>query len=120
MKRELHESRSPQAEVIIGKQRLNRTAFHAHLRNWWLQNGRTFPWRSDSDPFHLLLAEMMLRRTRASQVIDVYTSFIDRYSDARTLAAAEPEEVASALYSLGLAWRVPAFQALARALVEQH
>ncbi len=120
MKRELRTSRSPRAEVIIGNQRLNRAAFHAHLRDWWLRNGRTFPWRSDSDPFHLLLAEMMLRRTRASQVIGVYTSFIDRYPDAKMLADAEPKEVATALYSLGLAWRVPAFQALARALVERH
>jgi A/G-specific adenine glycosylase len=95
-------------------------AFRADLRAWGAEHSRDFPWRSTTNPFHILIAEMMLRRTQARQVVSVYTTFIERYPDAQSLAAAPSGDVAKALYSLGLAWRVPAFQHLAQTLVEQH
>jgi A/G-specific adenine glycosylase len=79
-----------------------------------------FPWRTTDNPFHLLIAELMLRRTHARQVVGVYTGFVVRYPDPYSLATAPTVEVETALYSLGLAWRVPAFQQLARVLVEQY
>ena len=67
-----------------------------------------------------MMAEMMLRRTQARQVVKTYENFIAKYPDACALAMAPAEEVAHSLFSLGLAWRVPAFQQIARALVAQY
>ncbi len=94
--------------------------FHAHLRAWGVEHQRIFPWRTTDNPFHILIAELMLRRTQARQVVPVYNQFIARYPDAQTLAGALPEEVARVLFPLGLAWRVPAFQQMARVLVAEH
>lgn len=94
--------------------------FHAHLRAWGMEHQRIFPWRTTDNPFHILIAELMLRRTQARQVVPVYNQFIARYPDAQTLAGALPEEVARVLFPLGLAWRVPAFQQMARVLVAEH
>lgn len=94
--------------------------FHVHLQVWSAEHQRFFPWRTTDNPFHILIAEMMLRRTQARQVIPVYLQFIDRFPDAQTLAKAPPEEVVRLLFSLGLAWRVPAFQHMAQMLVVEH
>lgn len=94
--------------------------FHAQLCAWDASFRRIYPWRLTDYPFHIMMAELMLRRTQARQVIRVYNDFIVRYPDARTLANASAEEVARSLYPLGLSWRVPAFQQIARILVERY
>lgn len=110
----------PQVPLTFADHPLLPAAVQTELRAWGAQAGRSFPWRTTPNPFHILLAELMLRRTQARQVVGVYTPFIDRYPDAAALAAAPADEVAQALFSRGLTWRVPAFQHLARTLVAQH
>lgn len=94
--------------------------FHESLRAWDARYRRIYPWRTTDNPFHIMIAELMLRRTQARQVIKIYEDFIAKYPDAYALAMASVEEVARSLFSLGLAWRVPAFQQIARALVAQY
>lgn len=62
----------------------------------------------------------MLRRTRAEQVAPVFTRFMARFPDARSLSGATEGKVEDIVRPLGLAWRVPAFRLMARALVERH
>ncbi len=94
--------------------------FHADLLRWDAQFRRVYPWRTTDNPFHIMMAELMLRRTQARQVVKVYKDFIAKYPDAHALAAAPAKDVARSLFSLGLAWRVPAFQQIAHTLVEQY
>jgi A/G-specific adenine glycosylase len=94
--------------------------FHELLLDWWRENQRKFPWRETKNSFHLLISEMMLRRTRADQVVNVYLNFVDKYPDPNVLANADPKDVQKDLYSLGLAWRVPAFQQLAQILTTHY
>lgn len=90
------------------------------LATWYLHAGRFFPWRADSNPYHILLAEMMLRRTQARQVVPVYQHFVVQYPDALSLDQAPEEAVIALLRPLGLSWRAANFKALARALVRDH
>lgn len=106
--------------VSVRAHTIDASELHRSLILWGKENSRAFPWRHTGDPFAVLIAEMMLRRTQARQVVGVYASFIQRFPNARALAVASPEEVERSLYSLGLAWRVPAFQRLARVLVEEY
>lgn len=71
---------------------------------WFDENHRSYPWRTTRNWFHLLMAEMMLRRTRADQVLPAYLAFTDRFSTASEAAAA-PHEVSRILSPLGLQWR---------------
>jgi A/G-specific adenine glycosylase len=56
-------------------------------------------------PYRAVIAELMLRRTRADQVVPVYENFLRRYPDLASAAAAEAGELRELLYPLGLAWR---------------
>ena len=92
--------------------------FRVRLVEWAESHRRLFPWRATEDPFAVLIAEIMLRRTRADQVIPVYQRFMARFPTPGALAGAEPQVVADTVRPLGLTWRVPAFQLLARVLTD--
>jgi A/G-specific adenine glycosylase len=93
--------------------------FRDALKVWGRQHFRPFPWRLTEDPYQVLMAEIMLHRTQAMQVVPIYQRFIQAYPDAHALAGASREELHSALYSLGLRWRIDLIAAMATQLVER-
>ena len=72
-----------------------------------------YPWRDTQSHFHLLVAEMMLQRTRADQVLPVYLRAVGRYSTPAMMARARARDLQRLLKPLGLAWRVRNFKAMA-------
>lgn len=98
----------------------NARVFRRRIRAWGRVNSRDFPWRAKRQPYEVLVAEMMLRRTQAKQVVPVYERFLSRFPRVETLAQANEGEVALILRPLGLAWRVPAFRAMAKQVVTSH
>lgn len=72
---------------------------------WQKDNYRNFPWRHTKDSYKIMIAEFMLHRTRADQVMPVYQDFIKKYPDIDSLAEANPAEVNKVTEKLGLHWR---------------
>jgi A/G-specific adenine glycosylase len=68
---------------------------------WWRTDGRDFPWRHTYDPWAVLLAELMLQRTRADLVPRVYEEAMRRYPTAGDFADAPADELAALLRPLG-------------------
>ena len=91
----------------------------SHLAVWGARHRRDFPWRRTNNPFHILLAEMMLRRTNAPQVIPTYLDIVRRYPDPESLATAPIQQVLETLRPLGLAWRAKNIRHMAEALTER-
>lgn len=89
---------------------------------WYREHGRSFPWREPGvSPFHLLLAEFLLRRTGAVKVAGVWPDFAARYPDARSLIDTPEEQLASDLRPLGLyRQRARALRELGQAVEERH
>lgn len=85
---------------------INLQDFREKLLAWGKNNFREFPWRYTSDPYHILMAEVMLHRTNALQVLPVYERFLKLYPDLAALFRATEEELYEVFYSLGLRWRV--------------
>jgi len=81
-------------------------AFRSALVAWGQSHFRPFPWRLTEDPYHILLAEVMLHRTQASQVVPVYLSFQAQCPTISASAQATKQELHAILYSLGLRWRI--------------
>ena len=80
--------------------------FRASLLQWWEENRRAYPWRLTRDPYRILIAEALLHRTRADQVVGIYKHFLERFPDVHTLARADREELHTIVYSAGLRWRI--------------
>jgi A/G-specific adenine glycosylase len=94
--------------------------FRRKITTWFKKNGRVYPWRQERDPFRVLVAEMMLRRTKADQVVPVYEQFLKEFPNVDTLAEAKQEALEKILYPLGLKWRIPAFGLMAREVREKY
>jgi A/G-specific adenine glycosylase len=94
--------------------------FRLKMLDWFYKYGRDYPWRHTDDSFKVLIAEIMLRRTKADQVKPVYTTLLDRYPDVKSLARASDEQLERILYPLGLKWRSPAFKLVAREIREKY
>ncbi len=94
--------------------------FRRRLRTWFKTNHRNFPWREITrTPYEVLIAEIMLRRTKAGTVAQFYPAFLKKYPDFAHLAKANTKSVQKLIKPLGL-WRqkAPVFLAVAKSVSE--
>ena len=89
------------------------------LLSWYRRNGRDYPWRRTRDPYRILMAEIMLQRTKADQVAPVYEEFIRRFPDPASLYKADPKTIRTYFSRLGLMWRADLVTKFAAELVER-
>jgi len=87
------------------------------LLEWYQKNGRSYAWRRKNDPYEILIAEIMLQRTKADQVEPVYLSFIRTFPTPKELNDASRKEVETHFAKLGLMWRAVLVKSLAAELV---
>lgn len=95
-------------------------SFRSKIMHWFNDNGRDYPWRQTNDPFRVLIAEMMLRRTKADQVEKVYNRLFNEYPGINDMAHAKGKKLDQILYPLGLKWRTPTFRLVARELMSRY
>ena len=79
-----------------------RRRFRSCTIGQYRSRSRTFPWRSSSNPYHVLVGEVLLQRTRAENVAPVYEEFIRKYPEPHSLADANPTDVGDLIAPLGL------------------
>ncbi len=91
----------------------------SRILEWYHKHGRDFPWRHTRDPYKIMIAEFMLHRTKAEQVVPVYNEFTKKFPDVYSLARAEPAKVFSVTEHLGLHWRGKHFIESAKYIVNQ-
>ena len=94
-------SRLPDTESVL----THRATITRSLARWGRRNARVYPWREQLPLWQALIAEVMLQRTRADQVVPVFTRFRRQYPTPTELALADEEEVAGLVEPLGLRWR---------------
>jgi A/G-specific adenine glycosylase len=90
------------------------------LRHWFIENRRTFPWRQYTAEWHVLLAEMLLLRTRAEIVAKHVSRLIDRFPTPEAMANEQLGVVEEALRPLGLRWRAHRLHELSVVLVNKY
>lgn len=95
------------------------TAFVRDLLRWGRTNRRAFPWRSETDPFRILVAEVLLQRSRGKTVAAVYQRLFEHWPNATSLAGARPDSIRAVIRPLGLVRRAETLRELAQAVVER-
>lgn len=90
------------------------------LLAWFRGRSRDVPWREESDPYRVWVAEVMAQQTRISTVREYYAPFLDRFPDVEALAAADPDDLMKAWEGLGYYARAHRLRAAARELVAEH
>ncbi|MBR5889535.1 MAG: A/G-specific adenine glycosylase [Akkermansia sp.] len=90
------------------------------LVDWFTANGRDYPWRRTTDPWAILVSEIMLQQTTIPTVLGRYEAWMQQFPTPAHLASASEEEALRSWEGLGYYRRVRALQATARAIVQQH
>jgi A/G-specific adenine glycosylase len=97
-----------------------RRRFRQRLLRWYRRHGRDLPWRKTSDPYHILVSEIMLQQTQVDRVLPKYLEWLDKYPSLEALAAAPEREVTETWYPLGYNIRPRRLQSIARESVERY
>jgi A/G-specific adenine glycosylase len=83
------------------------------LLRWYESSGRVFPWRKPGiSLYKLVLAELLLQRTRAETAATFFDAFTARFPTWRSLAASTVDDIGEFLKPIGL-WRRRAASLLA-------
>jgi A/G-specific adenine glycosylase len=94
--------------------------FQRRLLNWYKEHGRDLPWRKTSDPYRILVSEVMLQQTQVDRVIPKYHEFLDRYPSFEALAEARAGDVKKTWYPLGYNIRPLRLHSIARETVTRY
>jgi A/G-specific adenine glycosylase len=94
--------------------------FRRILLQWYGQNQRRFAWRETSNPYEILLAEVLLQRTQANQVADHYADILTSFPVPGALAEASLDDVRAALQPLGLSKRALTLKSMAQELMRRY
>ena len=80
------------------------------LLDWYAADHRDFPWRETSDPYAVLVSEVMLQQTQASRIAERFPRFMARFPTTESLASAATADVLAAWSGLGYNRRAVALQ----------
>jgi len=90
------------------------------ILKWYKKYGRDFPWRHTKDPYRIMIAEFMLHRTRAEQVVPVYVDFIEKYPTMDSLINPDYKDIKKITEHLGLHWRADHFFRSVRYIMQNY
>jgi A/G-specific adenine glycosylase len=93
--------------------------FQKKVFSFYKKNERMLPWRKTTDPYKILLSELMLQQTQVNRVILYYEKWITRWPTIHALASASRVEVLQAWMGLGYNTRAMNLHKAARKIVTQ-
>jgi len=93
-----------------------RNLVYDHFR----RSGREMPWRKTSDPYRILVSEIMLQQTQVQRVETKYKEFIAAFPDFPSLAQAPLRDVLRVWQGMGYNRRAIALQKIAQRVVTEY
>jgi len=94
--------------------------FREGIYTWYRTNARPLPWRVTSDPYAILVSEIMLQQTQVDRVIGKYAAFLTLFPDFSALAQASLQEVLGAWQGLGYNRRALALKQCAETVMKNN
>lgn len=107
---------APGIDLLIG---LDLAGFRQAVLAWFDSRGRVFPFRGTTDPYLVLVSEILLQQTQISRGGPAWVRFTAQFPTAESLAAATPAAVLRAWQGLGYNRRAINLQRAARIVVEE-
>ena len=90
------------------------------LLDWFAENKRVLPWRSDRTPYRVWISEIMLQQTRVETVIPYYLRWLAAFPDIQSLAKAGQQDVLRLWEGLGYYSRARSLHRTAQIIVSEY
>lgn len=100
----------------------HKESFRKCLIQWFETEGKSYPWRETTDPWAILVSEIMLQQTQIASVLGKghYSRFMALYPTPASMAGASEQEILKAWEGLGYYRRARNLHAAARAITAEH
>lgn len=108
------------ATTMSGMRLRHKMNFQRALLAWFAAHRRDLPWRRTSDPYHILVSEMMLQQTQVERVTPKYGEWLEKYPTLEALAEADLTEVKATWKGLGYNVRPERLHSIARETVAEY
>ena len=99
---------------------MNSSSFEKNLLAWYSTAKRDLPWRRTTDPYRILVSEMMLQQTQVDRVIPKYKAFLQSFPTVQDLANASAGKVIKLWSGLGYNRRAVKLQECVKTVVHKH
>ncbi|MDZ7745754.1 MAG: A/G-specific adenine glycosylase [Halobacteriales archaeon] len=98
------------------------SAVQSALVTWYEEDHRSFPWRETTDPYRILVSEVMSQQTQLSRVEEAYHDMLEEWPDVTALAAADQSDVVGfwSSHSLGYNNRATYLHEAARQVRDEY
>lgn len=93
--------------------------FHSRILRWYSLYGRSLPWRRTTDPYRILLSEMMAQQTQVYRVAEFYKRWLKQFPSFTALSKAPAADVLRAWSGLGYNSRALRFHQLSKIVTNQ-
>ena len=90
------------------------------LLAWFKVESRALPWRATTDPYAIMVSEVMLQQTQVDRVIPVYLAFLRQFPTFQSLADAPAADVIRAWAGMGYNRRAMNLQRAAAQVTELY
>jgi A/G-specific adenine glycosylase len=93
--------------------------FQSNVLEWYTKSGRDLPWRHTTNPYHILVSEIMLHQTQVDRVLPKYLQWIQNYPSFHALATAPLSEVQAMWRPLGYNFRPIRLHDIAKRVINE-
>ena len=93
--------------------------FRCKVWQYYRAHGRDLPWRCTTDPYRIVVSEIMLQQTQVDRVRGKYEAFLRTFPNFRALAGASSATVLRVWQGLGYNRRALALHELAKIVVKE-
>ncbi len=94
--------------------------FQERILSWYQENKRDLPWRQTTNPYAILVSEIMSQQTQITRVVPKYIAWMEAYPNIKTLANASVADVLSYWSGLGYNRRALFLQKTAKTVLDNN
>lgn len=94
--------------------------FQEHIFSFYARHKRHFDWRTTTDPYQIVVSEIMLQQTQTERVKEKFPLFIAQFNNFHELAKADTRDVIAAWQGLGYNRRALALHYIAQEVVTRY
>jgi A/G-specific adenine glycosylase len=95
-------------------------AFQSQIYGYYNLHRRDLPWRHTTNPYNIVVSEMMLQQTQVERVKEKYKEFIKAFPDFNALSRASLKDVLAVWQGLGYNRRALAMKQLAEEVISSY
>lgn len=94
--------------------------FQKTILDWYKDNKRNLPWRNTTNPYRIMVSEIMLQQTQVSRVLPKYKEFLQAFPNIKSLAQCKDADLLAIWSGLGYWRRARFLKEACKAIITDH